>query len=252
MSSDPLPTPPPPLTPSQQRARRAAHHAFLMQEQQAGRLPRPQVQRPSRRVPPALPPTLPPATPTPTAPPASQRVSRAGGAPAGKRFHAHELRRVPVEVTPTARALIDASSAQGRLLPQALAEVFGEHPDLVSVCIDAVEKARHFAVDASAPGRLTRGIGGVGGVGGALDTLPPHVLRIDVTHVSAREELAHGWFINAHALSDLHPQTRLPRFVAERAARELLRLYREHEQRARARDAALHAAHGDGGDDLTA
>src|SRR5487761_2663280 len=199
VSQDALPTPPTPLTPPQQRARRAAHHTFLAQEQQAGRLPRPPA-RSSRHVP-----ALPPASPSPT-PPASQRVSRAGGAPAGKRFHAHELRRVPVEVTPTARALIDASSAQGRLLPQALAEVFGEHPDLVSVCIDAVEKARHFAVDASAPGRLTRGIGGVGGVGGALDTLPPHVLRIDVTHVSAREELAHGWFINAHALSDLHPQ----------------------------------------------
>src|SRR5487761_2321907 len=134
VSQDALPTPPTPLTPPQQRARRAAHHAFLAQEQQAGRLPRPPA-RSSRHVP-----ALPPASPSPT-PPASQRVSRAGGAPAGKRFHAHELRRLSVSVTPTARALIDASSAQGRLLPQALAEVFGEHPELVTVSVDAVEKA---------------------------------------------------------------------------------------------------------------
>lgn len=231
VSQDALPTPPTPLTPPQQRARRAAHHAFLAQEQQAGRLPRPQARpqeaRPARRVP-----ALPPASPTPT-PPASQRVSRAGGAPAGKRFHAHEVRRLLVSVTPLARALMDASSAQGRLLPQALAEVFGEHPDLARVHVDAVEKAQHFTVHPAERPHITSGIGG------SVRSLPPHVLRIDVTHTSGRDELAHGWFINAHALSDLHPQTRLPRFVAERAARELLRLYREHEQRARARDAAL-------------
>src|SRR5487761_2320025 len=215
VSQDALPTPPTPLTPPQQRARRAAHHAFLAQEQQAGRLPRPPA-RSSRHVP-----ALPPASPSPT-PPASQRVSRAGGAPAGKRFHAHELRRLSVSVTPTARALIDASSAQGRLLPQALAEVFGEHPDLVTVSVDAVEKAQHFIVHPAERTHITSGSGG------SVRTLPPHVLRINVTHASA--------------LSDLHPQTHLPRFVAERAARELLRLYREHEQRARARDAALDVA----------
>lgn len=58
--------------------------------------------------------------------------------PRGKRFETWEVRRVPVQCDAAARLLLDTSCHQGRLLPQALAELFGEEPDVERVEITSV------------------------------------------------------------------------------------------------------------------
>lgn len=178
---------PTPLTPAQQRARRAEQRAFIRREQEAGRLP--------------------------VAPPHLRPFRRDGerGAPAGKRFHAYELRRVPVELSDDARRLILASSAQGRLLPQALSELLGTHSAIARVRVAVEEKSRRFIVH---PAEVHPPTGG-----------PPLLLAIVAEHVSDDARLAHEWLINAADLSDLHPRTHQPLFNPALMAQELLRLY---------------------------
>ncbi len=60
------------------------------------------------------------------------------GQPGRKRFETWEVRRVPISLDDAARLLLDTSCHQGRLLPQALAELFGEEPDVESVEITSV------------------------------------------------------------------------------------------------------------------
>lgn len=59
---------------------------------------------------------------------------------ASKAFEVHEVRRLPVTMTPTARSAIGASSSQGRLLPQALSEAFGLLDSVASLALDVTEE----------------------------------------------------------------------------------------------------------------
>jgi hypothetical protein len=56
-----------------------------------------------------------------------------------KRFETHHMRRIPVQVTESAKALIGRSVRQGRLLPQALSEFFGTLPEVECVWVDLIE-----------------------------------------------------------------------------------------------------------------
>jgi hypothetical protein len=110
----------------------------------------------------------------------------------------------------TARAIIGASSAQGRLFPQALSELLGTHPQIGRIQIDAESKAQRFTVHPSERHPVT----------GAVPTL----LRIEAIPVDDAIPI-YTWLINAETLSDLHPRLHHPLFNAARMAQELLRLY---------------------------
>jgi hypothetical protein len=122
------------------------------------------------------------------------------------------VRRVPVTISPQARALIDASTSQGRLFPQALAEHFADAGNIASVTIDAVLKSRHFSVS---PDERDGILGGP----------EPWLLVVTAHHRSGCPEHAHTWHVNASDLADLHPLTKAPLFQAALAAQELWRLY---------------------------
>jgi hypothetical protein len=174
---------PEPLPPAQQRARRSRQRATIRESQQARMLP----------------------SPAPAPRPA-------GVQPAGKRFELEDVQRVPVTVSAQARALIDASTSQGRLLPQALSEHFAEAGNIASVDVDAVLKSQHFAVYSHERDTV---------LGGP----EPWLLVITAHHRSGSSEHDHTWHINASDLADLHPLTKMPLFQAALAAQELWRLY---------------------------
>lgn len=52
-----------------------------------------------------------------------------------RQFDFDTLRRVPVTVSPEARALLDRGTHQTRVFPQALAEFYGELPDVTGISI---------------------------------------------------------------------------------------------------------------------
>lgn len=114
-------------------------------------------------------------------------------APSGtKRFHAEHMRRIPVQLSEKAKQIIDLSTHQGRLLPQALAEFFGTLPDVEGIEISTEEKDERF--------------------------------MIDVKH--GHDEEKHCRFFMS--VNDLHQVSEQPRqgFEAARTAQELQRLYR--------------------------
>jgi len=59
-----------------------------------------------------------------------------------RRFHIHEMRRIPVIVTAKAKEVLDLSSHQSRVLPQALSEFFGTHAGVRRIEIDLDETGR--------------------------------------------------------------------------------------------------------------
>lgn len=186
----PPPTQPATLAPAQVRQRRAEQRALLTREQAAGRLPTP-----------PLAPSAPSAPSVATSVAHPDRVAR-------KRFHTQEVRRVPVQVTPEADAVIHASSAQGRLLPLALAEAFGMFPLVTRLSIALEPKRIRFVLHPSEIHPLT----------GA----EPLLLVITAYHT---ETAMHEWLINSADLSYIDPQSHLPRFLAAELAFELARLY---------------------------
>lgn len=200
----PQPTPPQPdqMSPAQQRAERARQRAFLLQQQQEGAIPIPQ----------PAPPLL------PTVGPRQVQVH-----PARKQFHAEDLRRMPVEASEAAQAILDASSSQGRIFKQALQEILGAHQDefgqLERICVDVVPKSTHFAIMAEDLDPTTG--------------QEPLLMVVRLLHESGQEAHHHQFLINASILSDLHPQTRVPMFSAEIAAKEFLRLYQHQRQMVR-------------------
>jgi hypothetical protein len=109
-----------------------------------------------------------------------------------KRFHVEHMRRIPVMVSDEAKEVLNASSYQGRVLPQALSEFFGTHPEVYSVEVDLEEDR----------------------------------LMIHIKH-GQHEDKHHRFFI---AVGDLIQTSERPRqgFEATRTADELLRLYRLH------------------------
>jgi len=119
-------------------------------------------------------------------------------APSGtKRFEVHDMRRIPVVVSEQAREIIDGSTQQGRLLPQALSEFFGTLPDAEQVEVNLVK-----------------------------DTVFGERLAIHVKHGN-NEDKHHRFFIAKSDLFDVHSHPALG-FGAARTADELLRLYRVH------------------------
>jgi len=134
-----------------------------------------------------------------------------GRAPAGKRFTLADVRRVQVDVTAAAHGRIVASTQQGRLFPQALAEHFGAAGNVRKVTIDALPKSAFFPIAPDERDPLTGG--------------EPMLLVITVTHANHPDVPEHTWYVNAADLSDLHPRTHEPLFQAAQAAQELHRLY---------------------------
>jgi len=109
-----------------------------------------------------------------------------------KRFHVEEMRRIPVRVTDRAKEVLDTSSYQSRILPQALSEFFGVLPDVRMVRVD-------FEGDK---------------------------LVIDVKH--AKDGRKHQrFFIGIEDLAKVSEQPRQG-FEAATTADELQRLYRAH------------------------
>jgi hypothetical protein len=122
------------------------------------------------------------------------------------RFEVHEIRRVPTEISDKARELIDASSYEGRLLPQALSEFFGSLPDVTGVVIDALPKADFFEVDED-----------------DRDTM---LLSIVIQHAHPRID-DHRILINAAHLQEVADQ-KGQGFEAAATAEEMHRQYRSH------------------------
>ena len=59
-----------------------------------------------------------------------------GGSSRGKQFETHELRRVPVWLTREAHEVMHQASPQTRIFPQALAEAFGQLPEVERVYLE--------------------------------------------------------------------------------------------------------------------
>lgn len=56
-----------------------------------------------------------------------------------KRFHVEHMRRIPVEISPSAGDILSSLTYQSRVLPQALSEFFGSLPDIDRIVIDLAE-----------------------------------------------------------------------------------------------------------------
>lgn len=120
-------------------------------------------------------------------------------------FDAHQLRRIPVTVSEDAQRMIDASTHQGRLLPLALSEAFGGHPDIAEICVDISKKRDIFPLAAS-------------------EDENTQLLRITIKHTDAAQEDGLK-LINAADLHEMHPSG-LWGFDAAQTALELLRVHR--------------------------
>lgn len=108
-----------------------------------------------------------------------------------------------MHVSTAAQAVIVSSTHQGRLLPLALSEHFGELGNVKELTIDIAKKTDHFP----------------------MCNQPDEILL--VIHAIHNDDSIdpHRWLINARHLSELHPKTQLPMFQAHVAAKELVRLY---------------------------
>lgn len=67
-----------------------------------------------------------------------------------KRFEVHDIRRIPVSLTASAKAIIDQSTRQGRIFPQALSEFFGTLPQVERVEVDVKEGGERVEIDIKA------------------------------------------------------------------------------------------------------
>jgi hypothetical protein len=120
----------------------------------------------------------------PTTPPMPQ------GTPAQKRFELADVVRIPVHVTPEAQAMINASSAEGRKLPQALAESFGALRNVARVYLMLVPKSTIHPITQAEKDEL----------GGKEPTL----LRIVAEHLHPQVP-QYVWHVNARDLAYVHP-----------------------------------------------
>jgi hypothetical protein len=120
--------------------------------------------------------------------------------PAGVHFLEHEVVRIPVTQTPAARAFLVTTSAQGRLFPHALAEVFGAIPSIASIALDAPTRATLDAIQGD------QGI----------------IVSVTITPTVGS---THTFHLNGANLCQIHPRTRIPAFNALATSTELARLY---------------------------
>lgn len=127
---------------------------------------------------------------------------------AKKRFETHELHRIPVLVTEDAQEAIAMSSAEGRLVAQALAEAFGTHPHVQAVQLSLAEKRVHFRV---APEEYD------------YTGIEPVLLLVDV-HAVRQRYPRYRYYVNLTDLHQVAPGT-ANGFRAASFAAELLSLY---------------------------
>ncbi len=120
--------------------------------------------------------------------------------PACARFEAHQVVRVPVVVEARAQDFLDASNAQARIFPQALAEAFGEVAGIGRVMITYLD-ARRLEV--------------------------PH---LSVTAEAERAYQSRTWHLRTDEIRLRNVNT-TPIFQARHAASELVRLYLESQKR---------------------
>lgn len=200
----PPPEPPPPLSPTQARAARARQVAFITEQVDSGKLPDGHA-------------------------PGSHAA--AWRAPARKRFRVEDLRRLPLDFADVAtRQRVNATSATGRLLPQALQETFGLLPEMERVWL-GLAIGPHDPPD-SEPSRVDVRVLRRPAVGETLGAPGTTV-----------EAPAGRWYVLLAQMEELHPQTRLPGFNAAIQAQELYRLYlSEQERRAASHTRALRRA----------
>jgi hypothetical protein len=138
--------------------------------------------------------------------------------PAGtKRFEVHDLRRIPVSLSDAARleifgdseGRVPSASAEGRKVPQALSEAFGQVPVIARLEVDAVPRSTHFA---SGPEHYHPVTG-----------REERVLVITAYHQDDRRD-PHTWYVNVRDLHEVYlggPGG----FRAHTMASELVRLY---------------------------
>lgn len=128
--------------------------------------------------------------------------------PGRKHFETHELRRIPVLLSPEAKEAIDSSSHQGRLFPQALAEYFGGIDIVREVHVHIVPRHVHFPHQVAAPSSVQSA---------------PRILEVTAIHEDGSID-PHRWLLNMHDLEE-PPLGRDTGFRAHLMAEELVRLY---------------------------
>lgn len=140
------------------------------------------------------------------------RPPRAGNQPGKLAFEDNEVVRIPCRQSDKARELLATSPHQGRLLPQALSEAFGELGGVKEVLIGVVPKHKHFTVYEDELHPVTN---------------EPPVLIV-ITVVPLEEGAKRGrFFLNHKDIWEINPRTREPYFRAVHCAGELARLYDE-------------------------
>lgn len=171
---------PVPISPTQARDRLDQRRRFIRSSQAAGLTPR--------------------------------RPPKAGNQPGKIAFEDNEIVRVPYRLSEKAKELLGTSPHQGRLLPQALSEAFGELGGIREVLIGVVPKHKHFTVYEDELHPVTR---------------EPPVLVV-ITIVPTEEGAKRGrFFLNHKDIWEINPRTREPYFRAAHCAGELARLYDE-------------------------
>lgn len=122
-----------------------------------------------------------------------------------KRFALSDVKRCPVTLTEKAKKFINASHAQGRLLPQALQEHFGKlaHVQNVHVDLGNMKDYHPFHEDENA-----------------------HALLVFVRYMYNGSNKEHCFHLNAEGhLRGHHETTKLPTVQARHIGMELCRLH---------------------------
>jgi hypothetical protein len=122
-----------------------------------------------------------------------------------RHFDLSDVKHVPVVVSDDAKKYINGSPHQGRLFPQALSEIFGNHPEIAEIYVDLIRKRDVFALAGD-------------------EDEHTQLLRITVKHGDVRLEDGVR-LINADDLQVIDPLG-LFGFNAAQTAQELLRLHR--------------------------
>lgn len=141
---------------------------------------------------------------TPKRPPA------AGNGPGRILFEDGDVVRVPYRISEKAKELLGTSPHQGRLLPQALSEAFGDLGGVKEILIGVVPKHKHFTVYVDELHPVTGE--------------PPQLVVITVVPVAEGEKRGR-FFLNHKDIWEINPRTREPYFRAAHCAGELARLY---------------------------
>jgi len=122
--------------------------------------------------------------------------------PSGKLFDLSEVKKCPITLSEEARAYINASHEQGRMLPQALSEHFGalEHVESIALDVVSMQSVAPFHSNSEA-------------------------LALVITVKKYNDSNTYAFTLNAQDLRDLHPVTNQPLVQARRMAEHLKNQY---------------------------